>query len=248
VRARWIAVAAAVALVGAAGFARAGSLASIGVNVSITGPQATEMSTWTDLRVELKNTGQDSAQAHVTLTVPDGTAQPSGAEGAQCSGSTVVECVQTIPGGGNVTLAVPVRWSGPGSQTVQARARMEAGGSSAEASASSSVTVYKLVLNDVRTSAAQAGKQFVTTATLARSDSGDSVAARALRCAAALGATPKGQALATLRGTPSVHGPSLKCSWRLPASAHGRYLRALVLADTHAGGMQTKYPIVRRVK
>jgi hypothetical protein len=248
VRARWIAVAAAVALVGGAGLARAGSLASIGVNVSITGPQATEMSAWTDLRVELKNTGQDSAQAHVTLTVPDGTAQPSGAEGAQCSGSNVVECVQTIPGGGNVTLTVPVRWSGTGSQTVQARARMEAGGSSAEASASSSVTVYKLVLNDVQTSAAQAGKPFVATATLARSDSGDSVAARALRCAAALAATPKGQAQTTLRGTATVRGSSLKCSWRLPASAHGRYLRALVLANTHAGGMQTKYPIVRRVK
>jgi hypothetical protein len=248
-RTRWIAVAAAGALVGATGLAHAGSLSSIGVTVSIAGPRAAEMSSWTDLRVELKNTGQDSAQAHVTLTVPDGSAQPSGAEGAQCSGTTTVECVQTIAGGSSVTLALPVRWDGTGSRSVEAKARMQAGGSTAEASASSSVTVYSLVLTDREASAARAGRSFVASAVLARSDTGQTLAAHAVKCAAALAtAATGGKTIASLAGKATVDGSKLECSWRLPKSAHGRFVRALVLADTHAGGMQTRYPLVRRVR
>jgi len=248
-RTRWIAVAAALALVGASGPAQAKPGASIGVTVSIAGPRAAEMSSWTDLRIELKNTGQDPAQARVTLSVPHGSAQPSGAEGAQCSGTTSVECVQTLAGGSSVTLTLPVRWDGTGSETVQATARMEAGGSSAEASASSSVQVYELVLSDVHTSAARAGKTFVASATLARSDTGSAVEAHALRCAAAIATAAKGgKTIATLIGKPTVDGADVECAWALPAKAHGRFVRALVLAGTHKGGMQTNYPFVRRVR
>jgi len=248
-RARWIAVAAAVALVGAAGSAYAKPGSSIGVTVSIAGPQAAEMGSWADLRIELKNTGQDSAQAHVTLSVPDGSAQPAGAEGAQCSGTATVECVQTLPGGSSVTLTLPVRWDGTGSRSVQAKARMEAGGSSAEASASSSVDVYRLVLSDLHTSAARASKTFVASATLARSDTGEALDARALRCAAAIATAAKGgKTIATLLGKPTVDGAHVECAWALPAKAHGRFVRALVLAGTHKDGMRTNYPFVRRVR
>lgn len=248
-RARWIAVAAAVALVGASGAAHAKSGSSIGVTVSIAGPSSAEMGSWADLRVELKNTGQDSAQAHVTLTVPDGDARPAGADGAQCSGTTTVECTQTLSGGTSATLTLPVRWDGTGSRSVQAKARMEAGGSSAEASASSSVEVYRLVLSDVHTTAARAGKSFVASATLARSDTGASLKARAVRCAAALATAAKGgKTIATLLGKPTVEGAHVECAWALPAKAHGRFVRALVLADTHRGGMRTNYPFVRRVR
>jgi len=248
-RTRWIAVAAAVALVGASGAAQATPGSSIGVTVSIAGPQAAEMGSWADLRIELKNTGQDSAQARVTLSVPEGSAQPGGAEGAQCSGTATVECTQTLAGGSSVTLTLPVRWDGTGSQSVQAKARMEAGGSSAEASASSSVDVYRLVLSDLHTSAARAGKTFVASATLARSDTGGDLAAHALRCAAAIATAAKGgKTIATLTGKPTVDGADVECAGVLPARAHGRFVRALVLADTHKGGMRTNYPFVRRVR
>jgi hypothetical protein len=249
VRARWIGVAATLAAVGAAGLAEAAPQASIGVEVNIAGPQAAEMGSWTGLRVNLENTGQDPAQAHVTLTVPDAGARPAGAEGAQCSGTTVVECVQTIPGGNSVTLTLPVRWTGTGSQTVQVEARMEAEGSSAEASASSSVTVYKLVLSNATASAARAGQSLVASAMLTRSDTGAPLDASSLRCPATIATAPTGgKAIAALRGKAAIDGARLKCSWRLPASAHGRYVRALVLADTHAGGVLTKYPFTRRVR
>ena len=206
------------------------------------------MSSWTDVRVELENSGSDPAQAHVTLTLPEGTPQPSGADGAHCTGTTVVECDQTLPGGKTTVLTVPVRWSGTGSQTISVQARAQSGGSTAEASASSSVSVYTLTLDELKTTAARAGKPFVATATLERADNGQELAARALRCAAVLAATPTGKTLATLRGAASVEGADVTCKWRLPASAHGRYVRALVLADTHAGGMLTKRAFSRRVR
>jgi hypothetical protein len=245
VRVGWIGVATALVVAAVAGLARA---ASIGVEVTVAGPQAAEMSSWTELRVDLKNTGQDSAQAHVTLTVPEAGARPAGAEGAQCSGSTIVECVQTIPGGGSVTMTLPVRWQGTGSRSVEVKARMEAAGSTAEASASSNVTVYKPVLSDLKTSAARAGQSFVAAATLARSDTQAALEARSLRCSATVAKTPTGSAIAALKGKATVDGAHVTCSWRLPKSAHGRYVRALVLADTHAGGMLTKYPFLRRVR
>jgi hypothetical protein len=45
-----------------------------------------------------------------------------------------------------------------------------------------------------------------------------------------------------------MRGSRLTCAWRLPASARGKFVRALVLADTHAGGMLTKYPFWRSVR
>jgi hypothetical protein len=244
---RW-GVAAAVAVAGAAVLARGAAPGSIGLSVSITGPREAEMSSWTDVRVELENAGSDPAQAHVTFTLPEGTAQPSGADGAQCAGTQVVECDQTVPGGKTTALTVPVRWGGTGSQMVSVQARAQSGGSTAEASASSSISVYALTLDQLKTTAALAGKPFVATATLERADSGQELAARALRCSAVLAAAPKGKALATLRGAATVKGSDVTCTWRLPANAHNRYVRALMLADTHAGGMLTKRPLLRRVR
>jgi hypothetical protein len=241
-----LAVAAAVTAAGAAGLARAAAPPPAEVSVSIAGPRAAEISTWTDLRVDVVNLGTDPQQVHVTVTLPLGRARPAEAAGGRCSGAGPMECEQSVAAAGTGSLAIPVRWDGYGNRTIEVRARPESG--APDVAATGSVSVYLLRLRGLRTSPARAGRRFVATATLARSDTGAPLRARSLRCLAVTAAVPRGRPLSSLRGTGAISGARLTCSWLVPARERGRYVRALVLADTHPGGMLTKYPFVRRVR
>jgi hypothetical protein len=218
------------------------------LSLSIAAPREAEMSTWTDLRVEVENLGTAPAQVRVTVTLPLGRARPAAATGARCAGSATVECDLSLTGGRSTSVTFPVRWDGPGSRAVDARARSESG--SSEAVATSTVSVYTLVLRGLRTtpSPAAAGRHLVATATLARSDTRAPLPARSLRCLAVTAVVPRGQPISTLRGRGTIRGARLACSWLIPRTARGLYIRATVLADTHPGGMTTKYPFVRRVR
>jgi hypothetical protein len=237
-----IGIALALAVAGVLALAGSGSSASIGLELSIAGPKEAEAGSWTDLRVALANTGRDSAPTHVTLTLPAGSARPADAEGATCSGSTVVECDVTIPAGGSLTLKLPIRWAGTGSQSVAAKARVQVGGSTSEVASSTTVTVYRIVLQGLKTtpSPARAGRSLTATATLARSDSGEALAARTVACPAAIGGLK-------LRGIGTLRGARVTCAWKLSAASRGSSVQASVLAGTHPGGVRAKAPFARRI-
>jgi hypothetical protein len=242
-----LAVASALAVAGAAGLARAGPPPTEELALSIAGPRVAEISTWTDLRLDVANLGADPAHVHATVTPAFAAARPAAATGARCSGAGAIDCELSLGGGASATLTFPVRWDGFGSRTIEARARTE---SSPEAAASSTVSVYVLRLRGLRTTPTpvRAGQRLVAAATLARSDNGLPLSAHSLRCSAAVVAVPRGRPLTALRGRSTIRGAHLTCSWLVPASARGRYITVWMLADTHRGGMLTKYPFVRRVR
>jgi hypothetical protein len=237
-----IGIALALAVAGVLGLAGSGSSASIGLELSIAGPREAEAGSWTDLRVAMSNTGRDPAPTHVTLTLTSGSTRPADAEGATCSGATVVECDVTIPASGSLVLKLPVRWAGAGSQSVDAKARVQVGGSSSEVASSTTVTVYRVVLQGLKTtpSPARAGRPLTATATLARSDSGEPLAARTVACPAAIGESK-------LRGVGTARGARVTCAWKLSARSSGSSVKATVLAGTHPGGVRAKAPFARRI-
>jgi hypothetical protein len=190
-----IAVASALAVAGAAGLARAGPPPTEELSLSIAGPRAAEISTWTDLRLDVANLGTDAAQVHVTVTPGLAAARPAAATGARCSGSGTIDCELSLAGGASASLAFRVRWDGFGRRTVEARARTESG--SPDAAATSTVSVYVLRLRGLHTTPApaRAGQRFVATAMLARSDNDAPLRARSLRCLAAVVAVPRGRPL-----------------------------------------------------
>jgi hypothetical protein len=239
------------------GFAMTGASASeaiaedVPLSVSIITPSAVEMSAWTELRLKIDNLGEAAVEADVALTLPVARARTAESSGGTCVGSLgTVDCRVSLPEGATSSLAFPVQWNGPGRRTVDAHARLVSSPPTAgDVQATSIVSVYLLALQGLRTSPspARAGRNLVATATLVRSDTISSLRARSLRCLAAIAAVPRGQALAFLRGEPLRRGAHLRCSWLLPSDARGQIVRMLVLADTHRGGMTTKYPFWRAV-
>jgi hypothetical protein len=222
------------------------------LTVSIVGPAASEMSAWTDLRLAVGNAAADPVQARVTVRLSAGHTRPAVATGGRCAGSgPVVECEISLPAYGTGSLAIPVRWDGYGRRAIDAGVQV-ASSPAGEPGVSTTaiVLVYTLALRDLRTSPspARAGRPLVATATLVRSDTHAPLAAHSLRCPAVIAAVPNGQPLAVLRGRPTHHGSRLACLWNIPAEARSRFVRALVLSDTHPGGMTTKYPFWRAVR
>ena len=245
-----IGIALALAVAGVLALAGAGSSASIGLELTIAGPKEAEAGSWTDLRVALTNTGRDPAPTHVTVTLPDGAIRAADAEGATCSGAPAVECDLTIPAGGSVVLKLPVRWPSDGSQSVAAKARVQVGGSTSEVASSTTVTVYRVVLQGLKTtpSPARAGVRLVATGKLVRADTGEALAAGTLRCPAVIAAARAGAALSVLKATRTMRGAAVTCAWQLPATSRGRYVRASLLAGTHPGGAMAKTPFARLVR
>lgn len=113
-----------------------------------------------------------------------------------------------------------------------------------------SVSVYMLALRAIRTAPAiaRAGRPLVATATLVRSDTGSPIVAYSLRCPAAITLVRRSRPLSFLRGSPTVRGAHLTCSWRLPSDARGRFALLGVFADSYRGGMITKYPFWKHVR
>jgi hypothetical protein len=241
----------AVAVVGVAATPRADAEGAA-LTVSIVGPAASEMSAWTDLRLVVGNVAADPVQARVTVTLSVGHARPAGATGGRCvASSPVVECEVSLPAFGTESLAIPVRWDGPGRRPINAVVQMASSPAGEPGvSTTATVSVYTLALRGLHTSpsSAHAGRPLVAMATLVRSDTHNPLAAHSLRCPAVIAVVPKGQPIAVLRGRPTRHAARLTCSWNIPADARGRFVRALVLAETHPGGMTTKYPFWRPVR
>jgi hypothetical protein len=210
------------------------------------------MSEWTRLRVSVQNLRADTAQVRVAIGLDAATTQPAQAMGGHCDGSAAgLDCDLTIDAAGAATLAVPARWNGPGKRSIEVRAKVVSPSTTAsDAITTSTVSIYLLELLHLKTSPspARAGRNFVGTATLVRSDTREPVSAYSLRCPAVIAVVPNGQPLSVLRGEGARREAHLRCLWRLPKNAAGRFVRALILARSHSGGMQTKYPFVRRVR
>jgi hypothetical protein len=247
---------AAAALMSGSSAAAAQQDADSDLALGIVGPGAAEMSAWTDLRVTVQNLQAGSVRVQLSVTVPTAATRPAAATGTACLQASrapapaVVECELPLDGAATDSVAVPVQWNGPGVRTVDAQARVVAPSSASPgATATSRVSVYTLVLRHLETSPSsiRAGRSFSAVATLARSDTLQPLSAHSLRCLAVTAAVPRGRVLSILRGSGTPRGAHLSCSWRVPLTAKGRFVRALVLADTHSGGMQTKYPFVRVV-
>jgi hypothetical protein len=209
------------------------------------------MGAWTELRLNVQNLGDAAVEADVVLRMPAARARAGESSGGTCVGSLgTVDCHISLTGGATGSLAVPVQWNGPGRRTIDALARLVSSPPTAsDAQTSSTVSVYLLALRGLRTSPspARAGRRLVAIATLVRSDTSSPLRARSLRCLAAIAVVPRGPQLSFLRGKPNRRGAHLTCSWLLPSDARGRIARMLVLADTHAGGMVTKYPFWKPV-
>jgi hypothetical protein len=225
--------------------------------VGIAGPGSAEMSAWTELRLHVQNLNAESVRVDLSVTLPTALARPGAAAGASCVGAnqppatTAVECELSLGGTVTGSVAFPVQWNGPGMRTVDATARVVSSSSTGpDATATSSVSVYMLVLRNLKTapSPARKGRTFTATATLARSDTHEPVNAHSLRCLAGTQAVPKSRILTRLYGRGRRSGARLRCSWPVPSSAKGRFVTALMLADTRTGGMQTKYPFARSVR
>lgn len=187
----------------------------------------------------------------------NGSRSTGAATGAHCLGAsqppapTSVECELSLGGAAGGSVSFPVQWNGPGMRTVDASAQVVSPASTApDASATRSVSVYMLVLRNLKTapSPASKGQTFIATASLARSDTLRPVNAYSLRCLAVTAAVPNGRVLAILRGRGVHRRANLSCSWPVPSTANGRFVRAVMLADTHRGGMQTKYPFTRSLR
>jgi hypothetical protein len=214
------------------------------------------MSTWTNLSLQVQNLCAGPVQARLSVTLVGATPRPEQASGGTCLGASqppapsVVDCELSLDGAAAGSLAFPVRWNGPGVRTVDVQASLVSPAASRpDVTASARVSVYTLVLHNLTTSPSpiRAGRAYIATASLARSDTGEPLAARSLRCLAVTAVVPKSRPSPLLRAASSRHGSRLRCSWRVPAVAAGRYVQALMLADTHPGGMQTKYPFWRRI-
>jgi len=237
-----------------------GAAAGVGssqVVLGIAGPGSAEMSAWTELRVNVQNLSAESVRLHLSITLPTALARPGAAIGASCLGVSqppapaAVECELTLDAGVAGSVAVPAQWNGPGMRTVDATARIVPSSSTApDATATWSLSVYTLVLRNLKTapSPARKGRTFIATAALARSDTLQPVNAHSLRCLAVTAAVPNGRILSMLHGSGVHRRAHLSCSWRVPSTAKGRFVRAVMLADTHRGGMQTKYPFTRIVR
>jgi hypothetical protein len=136
-------------------------------------------------------------------------------------------------------------------RTVDAAAQVVPPSSTApDATATRSISVYTLVLRNLKTAPSPARKSqtFIATASLARSDTLQPLNAFSLRCLAVTAAVPHGRVLAMLHGRGAHRGANLSCSWPVPGTANGRFVRAVMLADTHRGGMQTKYPFTKSLR
>jgi hypothetical protein len=223
------------------------------LSVAIVAPEASEMSAWTDLRVDVGNAADVAVQARVPLRLSAvGQVRTASAIGGTCvESSSVIECVVSLPASGSQSLAIPVRWNGPGLRQVTVDARLAAAQSGEEvmASAATSVSVYTLALEAIRTSPtiARAGRRLVATAMLVRSDTRLPILAHSLRCPAAITVLWRSRTLGFLRGVPTRRGAHLTCSWRLPSDARGRFALLGVFAESHRGGMITKYPFWRHI-
>jgi hypothetical protein len=248
---------AAAALVAGSSAAAAREGAVSDVAIEIVGPGAAEMSAWSDLRLSVQNLQAEPVRVHLTVTAPTASTRPAAATGATCLQASqapapvVVECELPLDEAATGSVAIPVQWNGPGMRTVDVQARAVAPSSTApDASATLRVSVYTLVLRHLETSPSpiRAGRPFRAVALLARSDTLQPLSPHSLRCPAVTAPVPRGRVLSILTGRGTRRGAHLTCSWRVPLAAKGRFVRALVLADTHSGGMQTKYPFVRVVR
>jgi hypothetical protein len=254
--ARLVAIAACVTLPGVAAAARS-SVADADLALGIAGPGSAEMSAWSELRVDVQNLNAGSVRVHLTVTLPSAATRPGAATGASCLGASppptpaVVACDLPLDSGVTASVAFPVQWNGPGMRTADARAQVvEPSSTAPDVTATSSVSVYTLVLRHLKTapSPARKGRTFIATATLARSDTLQPLNAHSVRCLAGTTTVPRGRVLTKLRGRGSHRDAHLSCSWPVPGTAKGGFIVALMLADTHNGGMQTKYPFARIVR
>jgi len=233
---------AALAAAAVAALPAGGTTSSVGLRVAIIGPRAAEAGTWTELRVDVANLGNEELKAHATLILPYATTQPGGATGGICSGTRPVTCDLALPEAASRWLTLPVRWLGHGMWSVEARVRSDATQTSTSLSAASSTTVavYDLRLSGLRTTPAQAGGKLVASGTLTRSDTGTALRAQLLRCPATVG----GRAV---RAAGRIAGTRVTCTWAVPAGTSGLSFRGAIAASTHPGGTPTRFPFVRRI-
>jgi hypothetical protein len=237
-----LASAAALAVAAVAALPAGGAPSATGLRVAIIGPQAAEAGSWTALRVDVANLGNEELDAHATLLLPYATTKPGEATGGRCSGARPVMCDLTLPEAASRWLTVPVRWQSRGMWSVEARVRSDATQTSTSLSAASGTTVavYGLKLRGLQTAGAQAGARLVASGTLVRSDTGTPLRARLLRCAATVGGRP-------LRGAGRVAGTRVTCAWAVPAGTSGQSFRGTIAASAHPNGTPTRFPFVRRI-
>jgi hypothetical protein len=233
---------AALAVAAVAALPAGGTTSSVGLRVAIIGPHAAEARTWTELRVDVANLGNEELKAHATLILPYATTQPGEATGGRCSGTHPVTCDLTLPEAASRWLTLPVRWLGHGMWSVEARVRSDATQTSTSLSAASSTTVavYGLKLIGLRTTPAQAGERLVASGMLTRSDTGTALRAQLLRCPATVGGR-------TVRAAGRIAGTRVTCTWAVPAGTSGQSFRGAIAASTHPAGTPTLFPLVRRI-
>ena len=217
--------------------------------MSIAGPRAAETSSWTALRVELKNTGQDPAQGARDADGPGWIGAAVGRGGREL----LRHDDRRVRPDDRRREQRDARGPRPLGRHGQPVGRGE-GAHGGRRVVGRGVRLVERERLPARPdgSAGVGGARGRELRRLGRARPlrhGPDARARALRCAATIAtAATGGKTIASLTGKPTIDGSHLECSWRLPKSAHGRFVRALVLADTHAGGMQTRSPLVRRVR
>jgi hypothetical protein len=207
-------------------------------------PDSAELGAPFDVAFSVQNPDTtDAGGATVDIAAPDGTKRLGVQGDLTCTGDQTVHCtVGAVPAGMTQTYAVTLESARAGQGTLAVTVR--AGGSTAKAE--STFSVYLLALRDLRTSPAKAGQSFTASQTLVRSDTSKALQPKSADCLAVIARTPKGSGL-SLRGRSTLQGARITCSWQLPKGTSGKYVRAMIVASTRPGGVQTKQPFWRKI-
>jgi hypothetical protein len=220
---------------------------SHGVSIRLATASSAELSSTFDVTLAVDNTGASTvSDATADVTLSPGTRLIGTQGDLACAGVEGLHCILApIPAGVSRSYALTIRSDAPGQASVSAT--LEADGSTA--TSSSTVSIYTLVLRGLSTTPtpAIAGKPFVASQTLVRSDTGAPVEPWRAACRGSIGATPHASGRTTPVGRLTRHGARLSCTWRLPAGSAGKYVRGLIVASTHPGGMQAKQAFWRRI-